>query len=800
MKPSCVHPSNGKCGAQDLAADSDNGEPQNQLFLSYFFAWFRGYQRVGARCALIALAAGTGAGVLCLLMLRWWPGGSADPDAPLLSWRAGVALIAGGGVAILVYGSLARLYLRASAATALASALLDANRECMKLIDVDGRMLRISEYGAHLMDAASHAQLIGADWLGFWKGADSVAAGTAFSGSLSGHRTSFRGLAHTTAGRPKWWETRLTPIKDENGRVIAMLGASLDVTNQTDLLAQLQAKNELMSEMEAHVPLVFYSYSANFEYFHYLSAGFSKVFGLTPDDVRRDASAWMKLVLEEDLDALRNEMQRIVSESTDGRIEYRIRKPDGSIRWLRSTGYPVRDSDGVVLRIIGTTEDITEEQERLRTLDRLAFTDSLTGLANRAALFREIETRCTADIPFGLMFVDLDRFKVLNDTLGHVAADHLLKDIGDVIKGALPDDAYVARLGGDEFAVLVASIAEKAGLEALAQGLLGELSRSGRDDGAGTFVTASIGISLYPEHGACHEALLTRADVAMYAAKKAGRNCFMFAGKEAVETIGDFELERDVPEALASNQFLLHFQTIHEPCTLSIHSTEALIRWNHPRRGLIPPGVFVPILEETGFIAEVGSWVLNSALGQLAEWRRNGACNLGMSVNVSARQLRDDAIVREVERALNKFGVPPAKLEIELTETALMENPYHAQKIIAALKSLGVRIAIDDFGTGYSTLKYLADFAPDTLKIDRAFTSKLVSDSATQTIVEGIIGLSRKLGIKVVAEGVEEQQQLDILRDVHCDFVQGFFLCRPQAPDKLSHALTLRLASELTRT
>jgi EAL domain-containing protein (putative c-di-GMP-specific phosphodiesterase class I) len=183
--------------------------------------------------------------------------------------------------------------------------------------------------------------------------------------------------------------------------------------------------------------------------------------------------------------------------------------------------------------------------------------------------------------------------------------------------------------------------------------------------------------------------------------------------------------------------------------------------------------------------------VLNNALRQLAQWRRHGAGNLGMSVNVSARQLRGDGIVREVERALKKFGVPAAQLEIELTETALMENPYHAQKIIAALKSLGVRIAIDDFGTGYSTLKYLADFAPDTLKIDRTFTSKLVSDPATQTIVEGIIGLSRKLGIKVVAEGVEEQQQLDILRGVQCDFVQGFFLCRPQPPDELERALNV---------
>jgi diguanylate cyclase (GGDEF)-like protein/PAS domain S-box-containing protein len=788
LKSSCVPNSNGKRGASNRAAGSDSSGPQNQLFLSYFFSWYRRYQGFAARCALVAMAAGFGAGSLCLLIPLWL----RLPDGLSSNMRNASAVMVGAGFAVFIYRSLAAERAKQSAATALASALLDANRECMKLIGVDGRMLRISEYGALLMDAQLPSELTGADWLGFWKDEDSVAATTAFADALAGCRTSFHGLAHTTAGRPKWWDSRLTPIKDETGRVVAVIGASLDVTRQTDLLAELQAKNELMSEMEAHMPLVFYSYSANFEYFHYVSAGSSRVFGIEPEELQRNPSAWIELVLEEDLDALRSEMQRIASQSTNGRAQYRIRKPDGSIRWLRSTGYPVRDRDGTVIRIIGTTEDITVEHEQITTLDRLAFTDSLTGLANRVALFREIETRCAARAPFGLMFVDLDRFKVLNDTLGHVAADRLLKGIGDVIKAALPTDAYVARLGGDEFAVLIGSIAEKGELERLAQALLLELSRSGRDDGAGTFVTASIGISLYPEHGASHEALLTSADVAMYAAKKAGRNCFMFAGKEAAETIDDFELECDVPDALASDQFLLHYQTIHEPRTLSIHSTEALIRWNHPRRGLIPPGVFVPILEETGFIADVGAWVLNSALGQLAEWRRNGARNLGMSVNVSARQLRDDGIVWEVERALKKFGVPPAKLEIELTETALMENPYHAQKIIAALKSLGVRIAIDDFGTGYSTLKYLADFAPDTLKIDRSFTSKLVSDPATQTIVEGIIDLSRKLGIKVVAEGVEEQQQLEILRGVKCDLVQGFFLSRPQPPASLEQALPVR--------
>jgi EAL domain-containing protein (putative c-di-GMP-specific phosphodiesterase class I) len=377
-----------------------------------------------------------------------------------------------------------------------------------------------------------------------------------------------------------------------------------------------------------------------------------------------------------------------------------------------------------------------------------------------------------------------------------VAADHLLQNVGRIIRKALPGDAFVARLGGDEFAVLIGSVPDKAGLGLLAGSLLADLLRSHLEQRAGVFTTASIGISQFPDHGANPETLLSSADVAMYAAKKAGRNSFQFAGKEAAATIDDFELERDLPEALVSSQFLLHFQTIHEPATLAVCGVEALIRWRHPTRGLIPPGVFIPILEETGFIADVGVWVLDSALSQLAVWRRAGATDLCMSVNVSARQLADDVIAREVERALKQYDIPPGQLEIELTETALMQNPSEAQKTIDALKRLGVRIAIDDFGTGYSSLMYLADFAPETLKIDRHFTSKIAHDAATQAIVEGIIGLSRKLGIKVVAEGVEEPEQLDILRQVRCDYVQGYLLARPQPPEALTDAIRCADASE----
>ena len=754
---------------------------QNQHFLSLLLDAWSSRRPVGPIGFAISVATGIGTGTASIALQMALRGSVSAPFSAQVAIGATVGAVA----MIATRQRLAAQNARHAAAMALASSFLDASRDCLKLLDLQGHMLRINDYGATLMEASSPVQLAGADWLSFWKGGDHDAAMTAFRSALNGTPASFRGSCTTTTGQPKWWDSQLIPVKDHGGKVVAVVCASLDITNQTQLLQQLRAKSELMSEMEAHVQLVFFSYSANFEYFHYITAGSSNVFGIEPEEFMRNPNGWRELVVPEDRATLQAEMARIMAESTEGRVQYRIRKADGSVRWLRSTGYPVMGDNGDVLRIVGITEDVTVEQERIAELDRLAYTDSLTGLANRVALLREIENRCAADKPFGLMFVDLDRFKVLNDTLGHLAADHLLRHVGGIIRRSLPGDAYVARLGGDEFAVLIGSVVDQPGLEAQAKALLAGLSENRLENRAGAFITASIGISIYPEHGSGHDALLSSADVAMYAAKKTGRNGYQFAGKEAARTIGDFELERDVPEALATNQFFLHFQTIHEPHSLEVHSAEALIRWQHPVRGLISPGDFIPLLEETGFVEDVGVWVLDHALRQLAAWRQAGATNLGVSVNVSARQLGSERIVREVDRALKQYGIPPGKLEIELTETALMKNPKQAQKSIIELKRLGVRIAIDDFGTGYSSLMYLADFEPHTLKIDRHFTSKIEHDPTTQTIVEGIIGLARKLGITVIAEGVEETAQLDILRQVNCDYVQGYLLSQPQAPEGL---------------
>ncbi|KIG10898.1 putative bifunctional diguanylate cyclase/phosphodiesterase [Caballeronia concitans] len=759
---------------------SDTARPRsparNQGFLAFFLAT-RKRSIASLPLASIAQIFSAAAGAWAL---AWFALSSVSEEAAF-------CIGAGACVLTLLLGlrHARRELARANATAALARALLDANRECLKLIGPDGRMLRISEHGAEIMQASSPEQLAGANWLGFWSGDDARAARTAFDAAMSGSRASFVGACPTTAGVPKTWQSRLIPIDDGRGGVRDILCASLDVTQEAELAADLRAKELLMSEMEAHVGLCFYSYSADYSYFHHVSAGCASVFGIEAKVLRERPQAWVELVLPDDRPELLATMQRITQSKDGGRARYRIEHPVNGVRWIQSTGYPILDANGNVVRVVGISEDVTVEHERLAELDRLAFSDSLTGLANRGALVLKIEERCQRNAAFALMFIDLDRFKVLNDTLGHTAADRLLKSLSELIQAALPPDALLARLGGDEFAVLIDDAADKTRLARIAKDILAALARSGEPSRADAFVTASIGISVFPENGADHETLLTSADIAMYAAKKAGRNGFSFADANSTERIVDFKLERDLPAALANRQFLLHYQAIHEPRTLEVRSVEALIRWKHPTRGLVSPGVFIPILEESGFINEIGAWVMDEALRQLALWRHAGARSLGVSVNVSSRQLRDEAIVEVVNDALHRYELPASSLEVELTESALMENPARAQRTLSALKALGVRIAIDDFGTGYSSLRYLADFSPDTLKIDRSFVARLQDDRATQSIVGGIIQMARALGVSVTAEGVEQTVQLEFLRDAACDRVQGFLLSQPVAPEKV---------------
>jgi diguanylate cyclase (GGDEF)-like protein len=429
------------------------------------------------------------------------------------------------------------------------------------------------------------------------------------------------------------------------------------------------------------------------------------------------------------------------------------------------------------------------EAERKRTDEELSFLathDALTGLPNRALILdrtEQILARARRNRrPAAALFVDLDNFKDINDTLGHSVGDDLLRAVAARLDGVIRDSDALGRLGGDEFVVVSEDLTMDAGPELIAERLLEALAQPFKlKDGRGQVsITASIGIAVGEKLSA--DELLRNADIAMYQAKWDGRNHYVVFEADMQETMRKrLELEMDLHEALAREEFFLAFQPTIDLADMRPTGIEALVRWRHPTRGVLQPDSFIPLLEETGLIMEVGRWVLEHACAQGAAWRASGY-PVRMSVNVSGRQLDRDEITADIENALSHSGLDPAALTIEVTETALMRNTEETIRRLAAIKQLGVQIAIDDFGTGYSSLAYLQKFPVDALKIDRSFITGLKRNREGETIVHTLVQLGKALSIETFAEGIEQDDELSLLRDEDCDSGQGFLFARPLDP------------------
>jgi diguanylate cyclase (GGDEF)-like protein len=428
-----------------------------------------------------------------------------------------------------------------------------------------------------------------------------------------------------------------------------------------------------------------------------------------------------------------------------------------------------------------TDEELARREEELGFL---ATHDALTGLPNRTLILDRVKQMLARSArkqtPVAALFVDLDNFKSINDTLGHAVGDELLQAVTARLGGVIRDADALGRLGGDEFVVISEELSLSVGPELIAERLLDALKHPfdlGADKATRVTVTASIGIAVGERISA--EELLRDADIAMYRAKWDGRNRYVVFETGMQDTIQKrMELEMDLREALANNEFFLAFQPTIDLRDMSPTGVEALIRWKHPLRGVVQPDDFIPLLEETGLITEVGKWVLEEACSQGAAWRAAGH-PIGMAINVSARQLDSDQIVTDIEEALSHSSIDPAALTIEITETTLMRNAEETALRLAQIKQLGVRIAIDDFGTGYSSLAHLQRFPVDALKIDRSFISGLRHNLEGETLVRTLVQLGKALSIETFAEGIELPQDLTVLRDENCDTGQGFLFARP---------------------
>jgi len=467
------------------------------------------------------------------------------------------------------------------------------------------------------------------------------------------------------------------------------------------------------------------------------------------------------------------------------------RSRDGSIFYEEKTITPLLDREGRITHFVSTGKDITERMQTQEKLRYLAHHDPLTELPNRS-LFMDRLNQALAHARrhhwrVAVMFLDIDRFKIINDTLGHTIGDQVLQTIAQRLLTYLRDVDTVARLGGDEFAVILEDAGSNEDITQVARKLLRAVEQPFDLDARELAVTTSVGISRFPEDAEESQALLKNADVAMYRAKEQGRNTFQFYTADMNSSSLDrLAMEAHLRRALERREFVLHYQPQIDIRGQRIIGIEALLRWEHPELGSVSPASFVPLLEESGLITRVGEWVLETACAQLADWHRAGAADLRLAVNVSSRQLSDDSIVAAVERGLSTSGIQAYDLELEITESAIMERPQRVIENLRRLKQLGVRIALDDFGTGYSSLSYLRRFPIDTLKVDQSFIRDIVTDPGDATIVSTILAMAQNLDLFTVAEGVENDEQLWFLQERGCQSMQGFLFSPALPPDDVA--------------
>ena len=464
-------------------------------------------------------------------------------------------------------------------------------------------------------------------------------------------------------------------------------------------------------------------------------------------------------------------------------------------RWITENAWYVRDKTGKPICIEGTIQDATERVQGIAAIEYQANTDSLTGAASRFhfmnalnAIARDVNATCV------LFIIDLDNFKDVNDMLGHGAGDTVLKAVASRLKSIARPPAIVARLGGDEFAILMSGSAATMKADTVAAEIIGAMRPPIKIEGHNTVVGASVGVALYPAHASSSEELLNNADVALYQVKSIGKNqvcIFDHAMKQNLQRRK--ALEDDLREAIPADALELYYQPILDTATLNVHGFEALIRWNHPRRGFLPPSQFIAVAEDAGLMTELGNWTINRACRQVVAMPQH----INLSVNVSPNQFHSSGIVDQTRRALDDTGLAAERLTLEVTENVLLSNETVAASVMEQLTRLGVKLALDDFGTGYSSLSYLQRFAFSTVKIDRSFVAGIESKPANAAIIRAIIRLAGDLGMDVVAEGIETEAQASLLRAEGCGFLQGFLYGKPQSFLDVSTGLAMHHLREL---
>ncbi len=517
----------------------------------------------------------------------------------------------------------------------------------------------------------------------------------------------------------------------------------------------------------------------------FVSEGCLELTGYRPEELTLSrVVSYERITHPEDRATVRAAIERALRTRSRYTLEYRILTRSGEEKWVWENGLGIYEAAGTLEAMEGFIADVTEIRQYRAQLEHQAHHDTLTGLANRTLLNDRLQqaiAHCHRQgSMLALLFIDLDHFKLVNDSVGHTAGDQLLRLAANRLAASVREGDTVARLGGDEFVLLLVDEPNADAVSHAVERVLETMEAPYRIQGKEFRTSCSIGVSLYPDDGADAETLLKNADAAMYRAKAAGRNAFHFFTAEINAQLSErLALERDLRRALQNDELLLHYQPKVGLADGSLIGAEALVRWNHPEHGLLSPARFIPVAEETGLIVPMGEWILRHACAQAQRWRQDGLALQVLSVNLSARQLQQRDLAQQVAAVLASSGLPARALDLELTESLMMENVEEFLMRLQALKDLGVQLSVDDFGTGYSSLSYLKRFPVDRLKIDKSFVRDIVTDPGDAAIAQAVIRLGQILGLAVTAEGVETHEQLAFLRRHGCDEAQGYLFSAP---------------------
>ncbi len=526
----------------------------------------------------------------------------------------------------------------------------------------------------------------------------------------------------------------------------------------------------------------------------------SRLLGLSVDR-RVTYKDFLAPVIAQERDKVKQKIDAAISKKTPFSVNYRVLLPDGSLRYILNRGELFFNINGVAEFIVGAVQDVTQLKRAEEEIRTLAFYDGLTGLANRMLFMDRLEQEISYakrhKKTFALLFLDLDHFKQINDSFGHHVGDLLLKNVAETMRGCLrttdtitkftgdESDSLIARLGGDEFTVLLTGVGDPENAAIVARRILHEMQQTYVLESYEINITTSIGISVFPADGTSAEVLLKHADSAMYHAKDTGKNNYQFYRESLNTAIRErLTFKMDMKNGLSRDEFILYYQPQIELSTGKIVGAEALIRWIHPQRGMIPPDKFISIAEESGLIVDINKWVIQAACRQNKEWREKGFGAIRIAVNLSGYKLASQNIIEVIRDALQEGGLEAKYLEVEITKNVLMQDTREIVLILDQMKDLSLRIAVDDFGTGYSSLSYLTSFPVDIIKIDRSFVMGCTELKSNLVIIKAIIAMGHSLGMKIVAEGIETEEQLELLKSLGADEGQGFYVSPPVSPEE----------------